>query len=92
MKQTPLTNSPHGNVGRWGDYPAAVIEGDPVWLATEYIANSPRTALASPGTFSGELGASIAGHLLQVPPPAAKEITAAISQGRLAAYAISMYI
>jgi len=40
-----------GNVGRWGDYSAAVSDGDNVWFATEYIPNSPRTALANWGTF-----------------------------------------
>ena len=40
-----------GNVGRWGDYSAAVTDGHNVWLATEYIPNSPRTSLADWGTF-----------------------------------------
>ncbi|HEY0802433.1 MAG TPA: hypothetical protein VGD54_16455, partial [Steroidobacteraceae bacterium] len=39
-----------GNVGRWGDYSAAVSDGDSVWLATEYIPNLPRTSLANWGT------------------------------------------
>ena len=39
-----------GNVGRWGDYTAAVSDGDTVWLATEYIPNLPRTSLADWGT------------------------------------------
>jgi hypothetical protein len=38
------------NVGRWGDYSAAVSDGDSVWLATEYIPNLPRTPLANWGT------------------------------------------
>jgi len=37
--------------GRWGDYSAAVSDGHNVWFATEYIPNSPRTALANWGTF-----------------------------------------
>lgn len=39
------------NVARWGDYSAAVSDGHNVWFATEYIPNSPRTALANWGTF-----------------------------------------
>jgi hypothetical protein len=38
-------------VARWGDYSAAVSDGHNVWFATEYIPNSPRTALANWGTF-----------------------------------------
>ncbi len=37
-------------VARWGDYSAAVSDGGSVWLATEYIPNKPRTALANWGT------------------------------------------
>jgi hypothetical protein len=44
-----------GNVGRWGDYSAAVSDGSHVWFATEYIPNSPRTALANWGTFIGKI-------------------------------------
>jgi hypothetical protein len=44
-----------GNVGRWGDYSAAVSDGSHVWFATEYIPNSPRTALANWGTFIGRI-------------------------------------
>jgi hypothetical protein len=40
-----------GNVGRWGDYSAAVSDGNSVWFATEYIPNLPRTVLANWGTF-----------------------------------------
>ena len=40
-----------GNVGRWGDYSAAVSDGRNVWLSTEYIPNLPRTPLADWGTF-----------------------------------------
>jgi hypothetical protein len=43
------------NVARWGDYSAAVSDGDKVWFATEYIPNSPRTALADWGTFIGKI-------------------------------------
>jgi len=45
-----------GNVGRWGDYSAAVADGDQLWFATEYIPNAPRTAYANWGTFVGKLG------------------------------------
>jgi hypothetical protein len=39
-------------VGRWGDYSAAVAdESGNIWLATEYIPNSPRTVNANWGTF-----------------------------------------
>jgi hypothetical protein len=39
-------------VGRWGDYAAAVAdENGNIWLATEYIPNSPRTVNANWGTF-----------------------------------------
>ena len=44
-----------GNVARWGDYSAAVSDGDKVWFATEYIPHSPRTALADWGTFIGKI-------------------------------------
>jgi hypothetical protein len=41
-----------GRVGRWGDYSAAVAdESGNIWLATEYIPNSPRTLNANWGTF-----------------------------------------
>ncbi len=40
-----------GNVARWGDYSAAVSDGDNIWFATEYVPNSPRTVLADWGTF-----------------------------------------
>jgi len=40
------------NVGRWGDYSAAVAdENGDIWFATEFIPNSPRTILANWGTF-----------------------------------------
>ena len=39
-------------VARWGDYSAAVAdENGNIWLATEYIPDSPRTLLANWGTF-----------------------------------------
>lgn len=44
-----------GNVGRWGDYSAAVSDGRNVWFATEYIPNLPRTSLANWGTFISKL-------------------------------------
>jgi hypothetical protein len=40
-----------GNVARWGDYSAAVSDGNNVWFATEYIPNAPRSPLADWGTF-----------------------------------------
>ncbi len=41
-----------GNVGRWGDYSAAVVMPDgSVWAANEYIPNAPRTLFANWGTF-----------------------------------------
>jgi hypothetical protein len=40
------------NVGRWGDYSAAVAdESGNIWFATEYIPDTPRTTLANWGTF-----------------------------------------
>lgn len=38
---------------RWGDYSAAVSspDGSAIWLATEFIPNTPRTVLANWGTF-----------------------------------------
>lgn len=45
-------------VGRWGDYSAAVADGDRIWFASEYIPNKCttnalpcRTSLANWGTF-----------------------------------------
>jgi hypothetical protein len=39
-------------VGRWGDYSAAVADpSGNIWMATEYIANQPRTTFANWGTF-----------------------------------------
>lgn len=39
-------------VARWGDYSAAVAAADgSIWLAAEYIPNTPRTLLANWGTF-----------------------------------------
>jgi len=45
-----------GDVARWGDYTAAVADGDTVWFATEYIAHpatdlTTRTLLANWATF-----------------------------------------
>ncbi len=45
-----------GDVGRWGDYSAAVADGDRLWFATEFVPNAPRTAYANWGTFVAELG------------------------------------
>jgi hypothetical protein len=45
-------------VGRWGDYSAAVADGDRIWMANEYIPKACsgltlpcRTSLANWGTF-----------------------------------------
>lgn len=43
-----------GGSGRWGDYSAAVADGNTVWFASEYIPG-PRTVLANWGTFIGHL-------------------------------------
>ena len=46
-------------VARWGDYTAAVAdERGNLWLAAEYIPNTPRSALANWGSFVGVLPAS----------------------------------
>jgi hypothetical protein len=43
-------------VARWGDYSAATADEDgSIWLATEFIPNSPRTQLANWGTFIGRM-------------------------------------
>jgi hypothetical protein len=42
--------------GRWGDYSAAVADGDTIWFACEFIPGGPRTQLANWGTFIGHLG------------------------------------
>jgi hypothetical protein len=45
-----------GRVARWGDYSAAVADADgAIWMAVEYIPNSPRTVLANWGTFIGKI-------------------------------------
>ena len=45
-----------GRIARWGDYSAAVAAPDgSIWLATEYIPNAPRTALANWGTFVSQV-------------------------------------
>jgi hypothetical protein len=45
---TPFTGT---NAARWGDYSAAVADsGGNIWIASEYIPNLPRTALANWGT------------------------------------------
>lgn len=51
---------PVGDVARWGDYTAAVADGDTVWFATEYIAHPPtnpttRTLQANWATFVGHV-------------------------------------
>jgi hypothetical protein len=41
-----------GNVGRWGDYSAAVADANgTIWLGHEFIPNAPRVLLANWGTF-----------------------------------------
>ena len=45
-----------GDIARWGDYTAAVADGDSIWFATEYIAHpstdgTTRSALANWATF-----------------------------------------
>lgn len=43
-------------VARWGDYSAAVGDNaGHVWIATEYIPDSPRTIFANWGTFIGKI-------------------------------------
>lgn len=43
-------------VARWGDYSAAVADTDnSIWMATEWIPDSPRTKLTNWGTFIGQL-------------------------------------
>jgi len=42
-------------VARWGDYSAAVGDTDGIWMAAEWIPNTPRTSLANWGTFIGRL-------------------------------------
>lgn len=51
---------PVGDVARWGDYTAAVADGDTVWFSTEYIAHpatdpTTRTLLANWATFVGHV-------------------------------------
>jgi hypothetical protein len=43
-------------VARWGDYSAAVADTDnSIWMATEWIPDTPRTAFTNWGTFIGQL-------------------------------------
>jgi hypothetical protein len=43
-------------VARWGDYSAAVADTDnSIWMATEWIPDTPRTSLTNFGTFIGQL-------------------------------------
>jgi hypothetical protein len=48
---------PPGNgVARWGDYSAAVADTDnSIWMATEWIPNTPRSQYTNWGTFIGQL-------------------------------------
>jgi hypothetical protein len=43
--------SPTPGVARWGDYSAATFGDGAVWMANEFIPNTPRTVLANWGTF-----------------------------------------
>jgi hypothetical protein len=44
-------------IARWGDYSAAVADTDgSIWMAAEWIPDTPRTQLANWGTFIGQLG------------------------------------
>jgi len=50
------------NVARWGDYSAAVADGNSIWFASEYIPNACsaltlpcRTSLANFGTFIAKI-------------------------------------
>jgi hypothetical protein len=43
-------------VARWGDYSAAIADTDgSIWMATEWIPNTPRTDFTNWGTFIGQL-------------------------------------
>lgn len=43
-------------VARWGDYSAAVADTDnSIWMATEWIPDTPRTSITNWGTFIGQL-------------------------------------
>ena len=45
-----------GGVARWGDYSAAVADGDgSIWIAAEYIPGGARAKLANWGTFLGHV-------------------------------------
>ena len=46
-------------VARWGDYSAAVGDNrGNVWIATEYVGDTPRTVFANWGTFIGKIDVS----------------------------------
>ncbi len=48
----PDLGFPAIGIARWGDYSTAVVDGTgSIWMATEYIPNSPRTPLANWGTY-----------------------------------------
>ena len=43
-------------VARWGDYTAAVADVDgSIWMAAEWIPNTPRSPIANWGTFIGKI-------------------------------------
>jgi len=46
---------PVPGVARWGDYSAAVFADGAVWMANEFIPNTPRSRLADWGTFITKL-------------------------------------
>jgi hypothetical protein len=44
------------HVGRWGDYSAAEAASDgTIWVATEYIPNTPRILFTNWGTFVADI-------------------------------------
>jgi hypothetical protein len=47
---------PYLGFNRWGDYTAAVNDGNTVWLAGEYVPRRPRTSDANWGTFITRIG------------------------------------
>ncbi len=44
-------------VSRWGDYSAAVAVGNTIWMANEFIPNTPRSTYANWGTFVSRISA-----------------------------------
>ena len=52
----PQLSGASDNVERWGDYSAAVSDGESVWFSTEYISGGPRTSFANWATWVGQVG------------------------------------